>query len=102
MTVVDVLGVTFLFFFFSSRRRHTRFKCDWSSDVCSSDLFRRSASSAEDNKADEADRRKPSLRMGSKSPGHNESKTIGGLETKLRSGGRALCFGAKAAWHGAG
>src|SRR5256886_5637627 len=26
-------------FFFSSRRRHTRFDCDWSSDVCSSDLF---------------------------------------------------------------
>src|SRR5260370_11246398 len=26
------------FFFFASRRRHTRFKCDWSSDVCSSDL----------------------------------------------------------------
>src|SRR6476661_4976566 len=25
-------------FFFSSSRRHTRFKCDWSSDVCSSDL----------------------------------------------------------------
>src|SRR5260370_33648465 len=29
-----------MFFFFSSRRRHTRFKCDWSSDVCSSDLHR--------------------------------------------------------------
>src|SRR5882762_406727 len=28
------------YFFFSSRRRHTRFKCDWSSDVCSSDLLR--------------------------------------------------------------
>src|SRR6266571_7845001 len=26
-----------LFFFFSSRRRHTRLTCDWSSDVCSSD-----------------------------------------------------------------
>src|SRR2546430_11817046 len=26
--------------FFSSRRRHTRFDCDWSSDVCSSDLNR--------------------------------------------------------------
>src|SRR5260221_8604733 len=26
------------FFFFSSRRRHTRSLCDWSSDVCSSDL----------------------------------------------------------------
>src|SRR5690606_40415905 len=29
--------------FFSSRRRHTRFSRDWSSDVCSSDLFRLSA-----------------------------------------------------------
>src|SRR5260221_10532583 len=28
-----------VFFFFSSRRRHTRSLCDWSSDVCSSDLF---------------------------------------------------------------
>src|SRR5947207_11541531 len=27
------------FFFFSSRRRHTRSLCDWSSDVCSSDLL---------------------------------------------------------------
>src|SRR3712207_7668075 len=27
-----------LFFFFSSRRRHTRYWRDWSSDVCSSDL----------------------------------------------------------------
>src|SRR5690606_40004718 len=26
------------YFFFSSRRRHTRFSRDWSSDVCSSDL----------------------------------------------------------------
>src|SRR2546430_10851899 len=32
--VVEVWSV----FFFSSRRRHTRFDCDWSSDVCSSDL----------------------------------------------------------------
>src|SRR5438034_2980280 len=28
-----------MFFFFSSRRRHTRSLCDWSSDVCSSDLI---------------------------------------------------------------
>src|SRR5258706_9058017 len=27
-----------IFFFFSSRRRHTRLVSDWSSDVCSSDL----------------------------------------------------------------
>src|SRR5882762_11507598 len=32
------LVVSGKFFFFSSRRRHTIFKCDWSSDVCSSDL----------------------------------------------------------------
>src|SRR5262245_64752963 len=30
--------LTFVFFFFSSRRRHTRCLSDWSSDVCSSDL----------------------------------------------------------------
>ena len=28
----------YCFFFFSSRRRHTRLQGDWSSDVCSSDL----------------------------------------------------------------
>src|SRR5256886_14393869 len=33
------LSVFIFFFFFSSRRRHTRFDCDWSSDVCSSDLI---------------------------------------------------------------
>src|SRR5699024_11838952 len=31
-------AVIFMSFFFSSRRRHTRSKRDWSSDVCSSDL----------------------------------------------------------------
>src|SRR5690606_41195866 len=33
------LRILLYFFFFSSRRRHTRFSRDWSSDVCSSDLF---------------------------------------------------------------
>src|SRR6266436_8864955 len=35
-------SLCFRFFFFSSRRRHTRCSRDWSSDVCSSDLRRRS------------------------------------------------------------
>src|SRR3989449_5554738 len=39
--VVDVL---LFFFFFSSRRRHTRCSRDWSSDVCSSDLYARANS----------------------------------------------------------
>src|SRR5256886_8152243 len=35
---LPTVRVYLFFFFFSSRRRHTRFDCDWSSDVCSSDL----------------------------------------------------------------
>src|SRR2546429_3088862 len=35
--------VTVVFFFFSSRRRHTRCSRDWSSDVCSSDLSSRAS-----------------------------------------------------------
>src|SRR4051812_49877343 len=37
MLIVGVC-VCVRFFFFSSRRRHTRLTCDWSSDMCSSDL----------------------------------------------------------------
>src|SRR5690606_40480560 len=36
-----------VFFFFSSRRRHTRFSRDWSSDVCSSDLAEARVAAAE-------------------------------------------------------
>src|SRR3989337_25030 len=36
---VTVCFALLLFFFFSSRRRHTRCYRDWSSDVCSSDLW---------------------------------------------------------------
>src|SRR2546430_8971820 len=43
-----------LIFFFSSRRRHTIFDCDWSSDVCSSDLGARLA---------ERPRARPRLRL---------------------------------------
>src|SRR3712207_9524419 len=39
MTTCSYVRVSF--FFFSSRRRHTRYWRDWSSDVCSSDLRRR-------------------------------------------------------------
>src|SRR2546430_3101308 len=35
-----------MYFFFSSKRRHTRFDCDWSSDVCSSDLSPKRISAA--------------------------------------------------------
>src|SRR2546422_10470902 len=39
MTYILVCVLVCIFFFFSSRRRHTRCSRDWSSDVCSSDLL---------------------------------------------------------------
>src|SRR2546430_7620338 len=41
-----IISTSIILFFFSSRRRHTRFDCDWSSDVCSSDLRDRRKSDA--------------------------------------------------------
>src|SRR2546430_5899176 len=38
IVLLEILMYSRCVFFFSSRRRHTRFDCDWSSDVCSSDL----------------------------------------------------------------
>src|SRR5699024_12164178 len=38
LVYVPVFSASQFLFFFSSRRRHTRSKRDWSSDVCSSDL----------------------------------------------------------------
>ena len=49
---------------------------------------------------EETKRMKPTdkaiLGMASESPGRNESEPRGGLDKKIESGGRALCFGAKA------
>src|SRR5256885_2447548 len=61
------------FFFFSSRRRHTRLQGDWSSDVCSSDLPR-SKTSIEDQG------RLNSTRI-------SESRTTLGTQTTARPGG---------------
>src|SRR5690606_40931877 len=43
--------ICFQSFFFSSRRRHTRFSRDWSSDVCSSDLLYRVFSTVRSNQS---------------------------------------------------
>src|SRR5699024_11748852 len=42
ITLIGARIVALISFFFSSRRRHTRSKRDWSSDVCSSDLTSKS------------------------------------------------------------
>src|SRR5215208_7968075 len=43
---IKMIGVSILEFFFSSRRQHTRWPRDWSSDVCSSDLELRASDPA--------------------------------------------------------
>src|ERR1035438_9416181 len=48
---VNMIFLCFMFFFFSSRRRHTRCLSDWSSDVCSSDLERLDAAGVEERLA---------------------------------------------------
>src|SRR5437588_12762131 len=53
------------FFFFSSRRRHTRSLCDWSSDVCSSDL---GLAGAAPEKAAEIDRSRLSFHLAGSLP----------------------------------
>src|SRR5438045_8329223 len=67
----------FCFFFFSSRRRHTRCLSDWSSDVCSSDLTRRS--SRRESGAAPAGRRAPTIRCSSgcsRSEERREGKSV--------------------------
>src|SRR5699024_8835201 len=53
--------VYFFVFFFSSRRRHTRSKRDWSSDVCSSDLRRKYSCSFYKQKVDKIRQALPGL-----------------------------------------
>src|SRR5690242_21867298 len=50
-----------MLFFFSSRRRHTRLTCDWSSDVCSSDLGALGDEGREDAAHRVADQRRPAV-----------------------------------------
>src|SRR5260221_6608607 len=83
------------FFFFSSRRRHTRSLCDWSSDVCSSDL---SASSALPANVSNDDRSKlQTLERDLKSVVFGQDKALEALASSVkmaRSGleiGRASC-----------
>src|SRR5256885_7888512 len=68
----------FFFFFFSSRRRHTRLQGDWSSDVCSSDLGRRSR-----------ERRSEAVFGAAASP-RLDGRSVLGAGRRSRTAGRAL------------
>src|SRR5690606_40814753 len=74
------LDLTYYYFFFSSRRRHTRFSRDWSSDVCSSDLFRTESSRCSpahrECTSGESDRLLPAPRPPGNGCGHPPSRPI--------------------------
>src|SRR5690606_34833536 len=61
--------------FFSSRRRHTRFSRDWSSDVCSSDL--QFLSMMEKPDIDQISGLSPAISIEQKSTSHNPRSTVG-------------------------
>src|SRR5690606_39903366 len=63
------LCVSVVVFFFSSRRRHTRFSRDWSSDVCSSDLPSRQSGRASRRQATSARAPDPPPESGRSSSG---------------------------------
>src|SRR5690606_39889138 len=77
------------YFFFSSRRRHTRFSRDWSSDVCSSDLVRhgfelqrreertRTARHDEHRREEAYDLRLHRYRPPRRLPGRSEERRVG-------------------------
>src|ERR1039457_3310596 len=72
-----------VFFFFSSRRRHTRLQGEWSSDVCSSDLT--DATPAKESVPCTCDRDQTHIdTSGSSSTGHSDSLLVRG-----RRGGTA-------------
>src|SRR5438309_12113881 len=73
------------FLFFSSRRRHTGWNCDWSSDVCSSDLSRygttRRSSKKEIGGVERSEYRE----------GCNDFRVEAGVTQVLQKIGRASC-----------
>src|SRR2546430_12321728 len=67
-------------FFFSSRRRHTTFDCDWSSGVCSSDLAGGNAALGDDNPVAGQMR---SGRTGKAGTAFRRRRQVGGLSDEL-------------------
>src|SRR2546430_11207891 len=67
-------------FFLSSRRRHTRFDCDWSSDVCSSDLCSRRGRASPSRRS----RTAPSIGRvdGARSPGSRSEEHTSELQSQ--------------------
>src|SRR5699024_11364334 len=82
-------------FFFSSRRRHTRSKRDWSSDVCSSDLPKVTPKSAN---ADPSEFSEKSIADKSVTPKRILNKVVNTIPTKIRSEERRVGKEGRTRW----
>src|SRR3712207_8959784 len=89
-----------IFFFFSSRRRHTRYWRDWSSDVCSSDLrvpeLRRAVLLRHGPRGGAPEHAGPHEPAGRSAPGlRHDVRAVAGGDRPLRRPeiGRASCWG---------
>src|SRR3989442_8422585 len=76
--------ILYFFFFFSSRRRHTRCGRDWSSDVCSSDLFLRGVAISIMPLGLGALRRSRDIALAMELRGFNYAETVGARRTVFR------------------
>src|SRR5699024_12056801 len=80
-----------VFFFFSSRRRHTRSKRDWSSDVCSSDLARGDRCGAHAHDRRGAEDLRPRVRDDGRWAGHvDDGSRLRGVYAHLPPGRRRV------------
>src|SRR5437762_3689789 len=83
------------FFFFSSRRRHTRYIGDWSSDVCSSDLERQRRALVQRGQGHHVQRRVEVLRV----VAHRSEERRVGKECRARWSADRLKDKMAKAWH---
>src|SRR5205085_8286796 len=96
-------------FFFSSRRRHTRFDCDWSSDVCSSDLGPRAGGSGKGGGAPlgaaagrPGSRAQPSCYVGAAFPTRGRFVKLPSREARPTGRSEERRVGKEGGWRGGG
>src|SRR5690606_40220613 len=88
--LLTTVATSLFLFFFSSRRRHTRFSRDWSSDVCSSDLEipQRGDGEQREEDLDDADGDVHAQHSGRARPQERERPACAGLRSEERRVGK--------------
>src|SRR5256886_7789603 len=84
------IAYRYVIFFFSSRRRHTRFDCDWSSDMCSSDLAPRAVRGEQRVQHPVPGGEWPDVEATEELPHHGQGQEDLGQRISVRRAGRRL------------